>query len=68
MATSMTIQDVTLVEFWEKLEELLAEVNVRNESEVNSALVSFVKITADHYSSLIKCDQDLYRIGLMLVE
>ncbi|CDO93262.1 unnamed protein product [Kluyveromyces dobzhanskii CBS 2104] len=67
METSSTIQDVTLVEFWEKLEGLL-EVNVRNESEVNSALVSFVKITADNYHSLIKCDQDLYRIGLMLVE
>lgn len=67
MATSAIIEDDTLVEFWEKLEGLL-DVDINNESDVNSALVSFIKITADHYSSLIKCDQDLYRVGLILVE
>lgn len=67
MASSLSLPDITLVQFWDKMEELL-NVDFLNESEVNSALVSFIKISADHYKDIVKTDQDLYRIGLMLVE
>lgn len=64
---SNCISDFTMVEFWDKMSQLL-EVNYADESEVNTALVSYIKIAADHYTTIIQTEQDLYRVGLLLVD
>lgn len=57
-----------IVHFWEYMEYLVEISDDKDESAVNSSLVSYVKKCSDSYKDYINSEQDLYRVSLTLLE
>lgn len=59
-----------IVQFWNSMEETvkLSDDKCKEESKVNSALVTYLKMATDSYKEFIRIDQDLYRMALTLTE
>ena len=51
-----------IVQFWNSMEETvkLSDDKCKEESKVNSALVTYLKMATDSYKEFIRIDQDLY--------
>lgn len=54
--------------FWEEMEHLLKVPDVTDETQVNTALVKYIKHGSDSYQKCVKTEQGLYRLGVTFTE